>query len=331
MIYFYLNNERLKAMFAANAGKKLIIKSFYDMEFSSEFLNDPGSANIDLQLTEAMLDMIRKNNIKSSKIRFVLENTRIPYRELTLPYAKPSVLLPIISSEIFTDKKLAEAHTVDYVVVERTNEVVEEEEEEGVAPAPVPEGEEDADNKKKKTVKMAKLMITYIENQIIANLKKCCKDVGMKLKGIDISQNGLSKLMWFMRNSMPENFVLIDYRLTSVTSYLFADHKHVFSLTKPIYSMPSENYASEMAFFINDFSGILSEAVQFFRSKYEDCVFDDLFITGDTYKFPEAENELQGFMDLNIRILPVPDNVIGAEIHDFNGLAPLVGTMLKVR
>ena len=119
MIYYYLNNDKLKAMFAKVTGKKVVIKKFYDMDFPSEFLNDPSATNIDLQLIEAMLDMIRKNEIKASNAKFVLENTKIPYREMILPYAKPSVLLPIVSAEIFTDKKLAEAHTVDYVEIER--------------------------------------------------------------------------------------------------------------------------------------------------------------------------------------------------------------------
>lgn len=331
MIYYYLNNDKLKAMFATVSGKKINIKNFYDMDFPSEFLNDPAANNIDLQLTEAMLDMIRNNSIKATKAKFVLENTKIPFRELILPYAKPSVLLPIISSEIFTDKKLAEAHTVDYIELERNIAISDEE---NALDAPAEEDEEDEKNKNKKNKKPAKnskLMITYIDNMIIANLKKCCHDVGMKLEAIDISQNAMSKLMWFMRDTMPENFMLIDYRITTITSYLFADHKHVFSLTKPIYSMPNENYANEMAFFINDFSSILSEAVQFFRSKYDDCDFENLYITGDTDKFPTVETELSGFMGLTVGILPVPESVTGAELHDFNGLTPLIGTIINAR
>lgn len=336
MIYYYLNNDKLKAMFASVSGKKISIKKFYDMDFPSEFLNDPSATNIDLQLIEAMLDMIRKNDIKASSANFVLENTKIPYREMVLPFAKPAVLLPIISSEIFTDKKLAEAHTVDYVEIERNLETPEDDNGlSAVSTAQQPEGTDaDDDGKKKKQPKKnksARLMITYIDNLIIANLKKCCHDVGMKLEGIDISQHALSKLVWFLRDSLPENFVLVDYRMTTVTSYLFANYQHVFSLTKPIYSMPNENYANEMAFFVNDFSSIISEAIQFFRSKYTDFKFDSVFITGDTDKFPTAETELNNFMDLNIKILPVPENISGVELHDFNGLTPLIGSIVKAR
>lgn len=326
MIYYYLNNDKLKAMFAKVAGKKIVIKKFFDMDFPSEFLNDPSATNIDLQLTEAMLDMIRKNDIKSSNAKFVLENSKIPFREMVLPYAKPTILLPIISAEIFSDKKLAEAHTVDYIEMERNIDDPNE-----VAVQAIEAEEEEEEGKKKKPGKHAKLMITYIDNMIIANLKKCCHDVGMKLECIDISQNALSKLIWFLKDSLPEYFVLVDYRLTSITSYLFADYKHVFSLTKPIYSMPNENYANEMAFFVNDFSSIISEAIQFFRSKYEDYKFDSVYITGDIDRFPTVEAELYNFMDLNVGILPVPDSVTGVELFDFNGLAPLIGTMLKAR
>lgn len=136
MIYYYLNNDKLKAMFATAGGKRITVKEFYDMDFPSEFLNDPSATNIDLQLTEAMLDMIRKNDIKSKAAKFVLENNKIPFREMILPYAKPSILYPIISAELFTDKKLAESHTVDFVEIDRNIEDPDEEMQEAALNSP---------------------------------------------------------------------------------------------------------------------------------------------------------------------------------------------------
>lgn len=328
MIYYYLNNDKLKAMFATTSGKRVAVKEFFDMDFPSEFLNDPSATNIDLQLTEAMLDMIRKNEIKAKSAKFVLENSKIPFREMILPYAKPSILYPIISSELFTDKKLADNHTVDYVEIDRN---IDDPEEVAAALNAPAEGEEDVSDgeEKKKKAKKARLMVTYIDNLVIENLRKCCREVGMKLTAVDISQNALSKLVSFMKDDLPQYFVLVDYRITTITSYLFADYKHVFSLTKPIYSMPNENYANEMAFFINDFSSIVSEAIQFFRSKYTDYKFDDVYITGDLDRFQSVENDLYGFMGLNVKMLPLPDSVTGMEQLEFNSFAPLIGTMLK--
>ena len=328
MIYYYLNNDKLKAMFATTSGKRVAVKEFFDMDFPSEFLNDPSATNIDLQLTEAMLDMIRKNEIKAKSAKFVLENSKIPFREMILPYAKPSILYPIISSELFTDKKLADNHTVDYVEIDRN---IDDPEEVAAALNAPAEGEEDVSDgeEKKKKAKKARLMVTYIDNLVIENLRKCCREVGMKLTAVDISQNALSKLVSFMKDDLPQYFVLVDYRITTITSYLFADYKHVFSLTKPIYSMPNENYANEMAFFINDFSSIVSEAIQFFRSKYTDSKFDDVYITGGLDKFQSVENDLYGFMGLNVKMLPLPDSVTGMEQLEFNSFAPLIGTMLK--
>ena len=258
----------------------------------------------------------------------MLENSKIPFREMILPYAKPSILYPIISSELFTDKKLADNHTVDYVEIDRN---IDDPEEVAAALNAPAEGEEDVSDgeEKKKKAKKARLMVTYIDNLVIENLRKCCREVGMKLTAVDISQNALSKLVSFMKDDLPQYFVLVDYRITTITSYLFADYKHVFSLTKPIYSMPNENYANEMAFFINDFSSIVREAIQFFRSKYTDYKFDDVYITGDLDKFQSVENDLYGFMGLNVKMLPLPDSVTGMEQLEFNSFAPLIGTMLK--
>lgn len=303
MFYFYLNNEKLMAMFASASGKKVTVKSFYQMDFPSEFLNDPTQTNIDLQLTEAMLDLIRKNDIKSKQVSVVLENSKIPFREMFLPYAKPAVLMPIIQGELFTDKKLADAHTVDYIEIERN---VNEE-------------------------RHSRLLITYIDNLIISNLRKCCKDVGMKLDKVDIAQNALSKLVAFFSDYLPDNFVLVDYRLTTITSYLFANHKHIFSLTKPIYSLPNENYANEMVFFVNDFGSIVGEALQFFKAKYESFPFSTIFVTGETGKYAPCEKQVADYMGTDIRILPLPESVKGVDIHQFNENSAMIGSLVKAK
>lgn len=303
MFYFYLNNDKLKGMSAKLSGKHITVKNIYDMDFPSEFLNDPTQSNVDIQLAEAMLEMIRKNDIKSKTAKFVLENSKIPFREVFLPYAKPAVLMPIIQGEIFTDKKLADQHTVDYIEIERN---INEE-------------------------KQSRLMISYIDNLIISNLKKCTRDVGMYLTGIDIAQSALSKLMYFMRNNLPQYFVLIDYRMTTVSSYLFADGKHVFSLMKQIYSMPNENFANEMAFFINDFGSIVGEALQFFKSKYEQFDFDTVFVTGDTVKYLPCEKQVADYLGVDIKILPKPDSITGVDLHQFNEFSTLIGSLVKVR
>lgn len=37
MIYYYLNNDKLKAMFATAGGKRITVKEFYDMDFPVNF------------------------------------------------------------------------------------------------------------------------------------------------------------------------------------------------------------------------------------------------------------------------------------------------------
>lgn len=168
---------------------------------------------------------------------------------MILPYAKPSILYPIISAELFTDKKLAESHTVDFVEIDRNIEDPDEEMQEAALNSPE-EGEEEQEEKseKKKKAKKARLMITYIDNLVIENLKKCCREVGMKLTAIDISQSALSKLVDFMKGDLPQYFVLVDYRMTTITSYLFADYKHVFSLSKPIIRCPTKTMRTKWRF-----------------------------------------------------------------------------------
>ncbi|HIU83412.1 MAG TPA: hypothetical protein IAC70_05610 [Candidatus Faecicola pullistercoris] len=301
MIHFYLNSEKLKAM-SANAGKKKIkVTKIYDLDFPNEFLNDPDQDKLDVKLTEAMLNIIRAGDIKSKTASFVVDHSKIPFREMLLPAGTPAKLSPIIKGELFTDKKMAEANTVDYIEVERN---VNQD-------------------------KQSRVLVTYMDNTIIDNLKKCCKDVGMGLKSINIQQNCLTKLVNFMKEELPENFMLVDYRVTYTTTYLFSKGEHIFSMTKSIFSVPSESFANETAFFINDISLQLSDAMSFFLSKYDNARFDTIFVTGSTFLFEPCLPQISSMLNRTVKLLPKPEKIEGVGIHEFNDYSSLIGSLVK--
>ena len=301
MINFYLNSDKLKAISATASAKKIRVNRIYDLDFPNEFLSEPDADKLNVKLTEAMLNIIRAGDIKTHSAGFVIDDSKISFREMILPQGKPLQLAPIIKSELFNDPRQAERNTVDYVEIER-------------------DINEDHQNR---------VMVTYLENSIIDNIKKCGKDVSINITSLDIQQNALSKLVWFMRDMLPENFMLVDYHITYATTYLFLKHKHEFSMTKSIFSVPSEGFANETAFFINDFSVQISDALSFFMSRYEGVHFDTVYLTGSTFLQEPCISHIAGLLNTNIQILPKPDSVEGVALHEFNDFSGLIGSLIR--
>lgn len=300
MNVFYLNNDKVKAIDAKISGKKIKVNKFCSADFANEFLDEPTQEKIDTLLTESLLGLIRGNELKSGPLYFVLDNPKIPFREMLMPDSPANRLIPIIKSEIFTDKKMVATNIVDYVEIEK-----------------------DVDDKHQ-----SRLMITYVDTGVIENLKKTCKDIGYQLKSVNIEQNCMAKLIWFMHEDLPENFVLVDYHTLYTTTYLFSKSKHMFSMTKSIFSTPNESYTNEMAFFVNDLSTQISEAISFFASKYDDAVFDTVYITGETQKLENCLPSIASMVKMNLGFLPKPWGVTGMTQHEFNEYSGLIGGLI---
>ncbi len=297
---FYLNNDKLKAVVGSMSGKKIKVAKFCSADFPNEFLDEPTQDKIDTLLTEAMLSLIRNEEIKSGPMAFVADNPKIPFREMIMPNTAPSKLLPIIKQELFTDKKMISTNAVDYVEIEK-----------------------DINDEHQN-----RLMVSYMDVGIIDNLKKVSKDIGFPLKSLNIVQNCISKLMWYMRDELPENFVLVDYHTLYTTIYLFCETKHMFSMTKAIFSTPNENFTNEMAYFVNDISSQISEAVSFFNTKYYTFAFDTIFVTGYTEKLESCIASIASYLKMNVQFLPKPWGVTGMGEHEFNEYSSLIGSLV---
>ena len=115
MINFYLNSDKLKAISATASAKKIRVNRIYDLDFPNEFLSEPDADKLNVKLTEAMLNIIRAGDIKTHSAGFVVDDSKISFREMILPQGKPLQLAPIIKSELFNDPRQAERNTVDYV------------------------------------------------------------------------------------------------------------------------------------------------------------------------------------------------------------------------
>lgn len=304
MLCMYLSNEKLKLIEGRIAGSKIIIKNIYSEISPNEYLDcDLSESKYTVEFTEAFTRALLEFENKGKRIIIVLDNSKIPFSEMTLPKTKPQKLLSIISNEIFNDEKLAKSNTVDYLeIAKKVNES-----------------------------NHSKYFVTYLANDLIERLKEVTKELGLKLSIIDIAQNSISKLMKYMSKILPDTYMLVDYKGSMVTLYLIHEGIHLFSLSKPIIAVPTAKFLNERYYFINEMSGILNDTLEFFTSKFTDIAFNTIYITGDVESFEVCSKAISDQVGYNILSLQRPESIIGIEDEEFNEYTNVLGALIRQR
>ena len=175
------------------------------------------------------------------------------------------------------------------------------------------------------------MFVSYLSNDLLDELQEISKNLGYKLQVIDIAQNSLSKLMRMMNKIMPDNYMLMDYKETSVTLYLISNGKHLFSLSKPIIAVPSLKFQNERYYFINEMSGVLNNTVQFFKKRFVDVAFNAIYVTGEVEKFSVCAKAISDQIGFNVIVLQRPENITGIEDSEFNIYANALGGLIRQR
>lgn len=299
MICLYLGNDKIKIIDCAKSKGKISVRNFYAITSPNDYLDNPDSKTFK-ELSQVIKDGLQELQPKGKRIRVVLDSNTIPYREMVLPSLKPQKLITLIKNEIFTDEKLAESNAVDFVEADKK---VDEE-------------------------KRSKFFITYVATQIIDDLQALCKEMGLRLLSIDVAQNAISKLIAKEKN-LDEQFMLVNYKETSVTVFLFVYGKHIYSVTKPIISSPNPKFQNEKVYFINEMSGIILDTANFFRERYEGIKFNKVYVTGDVDKFALCLNPIEAKVGMSIKNLSGVDIVDDLTNEEFNQFADTIGAFLR--
>ena len=299
MISVYIGNDKVKIVDAV-VGKKVTVKNFYAITAPNDYIDKPDSKMFK-ELSQVIKDALQEMQPKGKKFRVVLDSSTIPYREMILQPLSPTKLRTLVKNEIFTDEKLAESNTVDFV-----------------------EADKKVDDQKR-----SKYFITYVSNQIIEDIENLIiKDMNCKLLSVDIAQNAITKLIGRMKN-LPDQFILVDYKGASVTIYLFVYGKHVYSMFKPVISEPNPKFQNERIYFINEMSGILLDTTNFFKSRYEGVEFKNVFITGDVDRFEVCSPQIESKINMDIRNLPKCTCVEDVDEVEFNQFSDAIGGFFR--
>lgn len=293
MYILHISGDTVQILEGSFSRKKITVNSLYSVPMPSDYLDIPDDKGYE-KLEAVVSNGLRElgENYQNKKIRIVVDNINIPFREMIVPTLNHKKTVELLRNEIFGDEKLAASNTLDYIEVE----------------------------KKVDGNKQSRLFVTYMDNTILADLQRLCKNLMFKLVAIDIGQNCSAKLLRYTAEYLPSSYVFVEMRDSIVIISLVLEGKFKYTMTKSVVSLQTLRFKSERTYFVNEMTNALRTAVELFHKLYPDQEFNDIVVAGTTEKYDliaKAVGEKIGMQVISLTVPPNMDSIGQEEYNDF--------------
>lgn len=305
MICVYISDEKIKLIEGDARGNKITVQRFYDINTKAGSL-ESGTIKDTVVFTQALQDCMQATNMKPAKACYVLDNSRIVFREMIVPDVPEQKLKKVIQSELFADSK-GQNSTIDYIVIDKFK-----------------------DDKK---VSKLRVMVTYINNEIIDNLSVSAVELGLTPISLDIGPNAMSKLISLYnsnandRKLLTKTFVLLDYKDTFISVYIFDDFVQQFTKSSVLYVTDPDNL--DLSYLASELSTQLNSTIRYYQSRNPEKSIEAVFVTGNALVLDQIMQTLADSVNLMISHLPLPSFVKGLELLDYNAFTCALGTFVR--
>lgn len=303
MICIYISDEKIKLIDGAVRGGKIVVNSFCDISTTAGSL-ETGNIKDLMVFTQVLQDCMQSNNIKPSTTTYVLDNSRIAFREMIVPDVPDSKIKKVIASEIFSDAKVAN-NTLDYVVVERFK----------------------TEDKKFKL----KILVTYISNDNIDSLHTSGMELGLSPSVLDVAPNAIAKIIEKYKKTdkklLEDTFLLLDFKDTFVSLHVFDDYKSQFSKSSVLYVNDTSNF--DMEYLLQELASNINSIVRYYESRNENKEIKAVYVTGNAAVLDEILQDLADSVNMMVSHLPLPSFVKGLSLMDFNAFSCALGAFIR--
>lgn len=304
MICVYVSDEKIKLIEGDARGNKIVVQRFYDISTKAGSL-ETGAIRDTVVFTQALQDCMQATNMKVGKACYVLDNSRVVFREMIVPDVPDQKLKKVIQSELFSDSK-AQNHTLDYIVLEKF---------------------------KQDKVNKLRIMVTYISNEIIDNLNVSAVELGLTPVALDIAPNAMSKLISLYnsngsdRKLLKKTFVLLDFKDTFISIYIFDNFVNQFTKSSVLYVTDPEN--PDLNYLASEMSTQLNSTIRYYQSRNTEKSIEAVYVTGNALVLDQIMQALADSVNLMISHLPLPSFVKGMELIDYNAFTCALGTFVR--
>lgn len=301
MLSVNVGDDKIKIVDGKMSGGKIIVNKCYEIETKVGAM-ESGNIKDLMAFSQVLQECINSGAIKNTNLTYVLDNPRVIFREMNVPSVSRDKVKLIVANEIFSDSKMAN-NTLDYIV-------------EGTF-------------KNEEGKKRSRITITYVSNEAIDSLHTAATELGMRPTVLDVAPNSISKLVekfWHTnKRALEETFVLLDYKDSFISLYVFDGGQRKFSKNSTLYVGNSK----DNNYLLGELTSNINSVIRFYESRSGVNV-SAIYITGNIEGLDD--DLLQGLAEsLNMMIshFPIPSFVKGVDIFDFNKFSGAIGAFIR--
>ena len=301
MLSVNIGDDKIKIVDGKASGGKIVVNKCFEIETKVGAM-ESGNIKDLMAFTQVLQECINTGGLKASNLTYVLDNPRVIFREMNVPAVSADKVKLIIANEIFSDTKMAN-NTLDYIV--------------------------EGSFKNEEGKKRSRITVTYVSNEAIDSLHTAAMELGMRPTVLDVAPNAMSKLIEKFykanKNVLEKTFVLLDYKDSFISLYVFDGGQRKFSKSSTLYV----GNGKDNNYLLGEMTSNINSVIRFYESRSGVNV-SAIYITGNVEALDDEL--LQGLAEsLNMMIshLPIPSFVKGVDIYDFNKYSGAIGAFLR--
>ena len=301
MYVLHFSGDTIKVLEGKATGRGITINSLYSTQMPCEYLDAPddkGYEKIEAVVINALRDL--GEELKNKKVKIILDNVNISFREMVVPTLNRKKTIDLIKNEIFSDERLAENNTVDYITVE--NKV---------------DGQ-----------KQSRIFMTYVDNVIVQGMDKLGKNLLCKLEGIDIGQNCTAKHLKYMADYLPETYLFVELRDSVINISFIVDGEFKYSMSKSALILQSTKFANDHTYYANDISNTIRTAKDLFMRQFPDVPCNDVVLAGSRDKINTIQYVLQDRLGMQVHAINPPDIIDDITVDDYGEFFCTIGGLI---
>ena len=301
MLSVCIGDDKIKIVDGKSSGGKIVVNKCYEIE-TKVGATESGNIKDLMAFSQVLQECINAGAIKNTTLTYVLDNPRVIFREMNVPSVSRDKVKLIVANEIFSDSKMAN-NTLDYIV-------------EGTF-------------KNEEGKKRSRITVTYVSNDAIESLHTAATELGMRPTVLDIAPNAMSKLIEKLyktnKRDMESAFVLLDFKDTFISLYVFDEGQRKFSKNSTLYV----GNAKDNAYLLGELTSNINSVIRFYESRSGASV-SAIYLTGNIESLDdELLQNLAESMNMMISFLPVPSFVKGVDGVDFNKFSGALGAFIR--
>ena len=301
MYILHFSGDTIKLLEGKATNRRITINSLYSTQMPCEYLDvpdDKGYEKIEAVVINALRDL--DEDLKNKKVKIILDNVNISFREMVVPTLNRKKTIELIKNEIFSDERLAENNTVDYITIE----------------------------KKVDGQKQSRIFVTYVDNAILQGMEKLGKSLLCKLEGIDIGQNCTAKHLKYMADYLPETYLFVELRDSVINISFIVDGDFKYNMSKSALILQSTKFANDHSYYANDITSTLRTARDLFIRQFPDVPCNDIVIAGNSNKVNTIRYSLQDKLEMQVHAINPPDIVDDVTVDDYGEFFCTIGGLV---